>query len=59
MAQKQNPFIGPKICELLPSNIMDLENLSIFKSNIKYWQPENCPCRLSRLYIADIGLIEL
>ena len=52
-------FIGPKMWELLPSNIKDSENLNIFKSNIKSWKPENCPCRLCRLYIADIGFIEL
>ena len=47
-------YIGPEIWELVPSNINDSENLSIFKSNIKSWKPENCPCRLCRLYIADI-----
>ena len=52
-------FIGPKIWELLPSNIYDSENLNIFKLNIKSWKPENCPSRFCRLYIADIGFIEL
>ena len=52
-------FIGPKIWEPLPSIIKDSENLHIFKSNIKSWKPENCPCCLCRLYIADIGFIEL
>ena len=52
-------FIDPKIWELLPSNFKDSQNLNIFKSNIKSWKPENCSCRLCRLYIADIGFIEL
>ena len=52
-------FIGPKLWELWPSNIKDPENLNILKSNIKSWKPEYCPCRLCRLYIADIGFIEL
>ena len=52
-------LLGPKIWELLPSNIKDSENLNIFKSNIKSWKPESCPCRLYKLYIADIGFIEL
>ena len=52
-------FLGPKIWELLPSNIKDSENLNTFKSNIKSWKPENCPCRLCKLYIADKGIIEL
>ena len=52
-------FIGPKIWELLPSNIKDSENLNIFKSNVKSWKPENCSCRLCRLYIADIVFLKL
>ena len=52
-------FLGPKLWELLPSNIKDLENLNIFKSSIKSWKPENYPCRLCRLYNADIGFNEL
>ena len=36
-------YIGPEMWELVPSNINDSENLSIFKSNIK----------------SDIWLIEL
>ena len=52
-------FIGPKIWELLQSNIKDSENLNILKSNIKSWKPENYPCRLCRLCIADVGFIEL
>ena len=47
-------YIGPEMWELVPSNINDSENLSTFKSNIKSWKTENCPCRLCRLYIADI-----
>ena len=45
-------FIGLKIWELLPSNFKDSENPNIFKSNIKSWKPENCPCHLCKLYIA-------
>ena len=52
-------FIRPKIWQLLPSNVNDSENLNIFKANIKSWKPGNGPCRLCRLYIADIGFIEL
>ena len=51
MAQKKimGKNYGSKIWELLPSNIIDSENLNIFKSNIKSWKPENYPCRWRRL----------
>ena len=48
-------FLG----ELLPSNIKDSENFNIFKSNIKFWKSEYRLCRMCRLYIADIGFVEL
>ena len=52
-------FLGPKIWELLPSNIKHSENLNIFKSNIKSWKPENCSWRLCKSYIEDIGFTAL
>ena len=52
-------FTSPKIWEVVPSNINDSENLNIFKSNIKSWKPENCPYPFYRLYIANIGFVEL
>ena len=52
-------FLAPKIWKLWLSNIKHSENLNIFKKNNKYWKPEDCQCRLCRLYIADIGFIEL
>ena len=55
MTQKQYPFYGPKYRNF---SQVTLKNLTIFKSNIKSWKPENCPCHLCRLYIADIGFIE-
>ena len=54
---EKKSFLGPKIWELLPSNIKHSENINIFKSNIKSWKSENCPYLFYRLYIADIGLI--
>ena len=54
----ETSFLDPKIWKRLPSNIKDSENLNIFKSDIKSWKPENCPCGLCRLHIADIGFIE-
>ena len=41
------------------AKIKDSENVNIFKSNIKSWKPENCPCRLCRLYAVDLRFIEL
>ena len=49
--------IGPKILEFCQVKLRIQKMLT--SSNSKSWKPENCPWRLCRLYIADIGFIEL
>ena len=50
-------FLGPKIWDLVPSNIKEKTSLASFKSAIKLWKPTNCPCRLCKKYIAGVGFI--
>ena len=49
--------LGPKIWELVPSNIKCGNSLSKFKKLIKSWKPEACQCRLLTTYIAQVGFI--
>ena len=35
---------GPKIWEIIPKSIMNSASFSIFKTKIKTWIPEKCPC---------------
>ena len=51
------PFLGPKIWEQVPPELKALESLDIFKTQIKKWIPLNCPCRLCRTYLPQIGFI--
>ena len=57
-SSKTISYLGPKNMGIF-AKIKDSENVNIFKSNIKSWKPENCPCRLCRLYAVDLGFIEL
>ena len=50
-------FLGPKIWEQVPPKLKALESLDIFKTQIKKWMPLNCPCRLCRTYLPQIGFI--
>ena len=50
-------FLGPKIWEQVPPELKALESLDIFKTQIKKWIPLNCPCRLCRTYLPQIGFI--
>ena len=44
-------FLGPKIWEMIPKSIMNSASFSVFKTKIKTWIPEKCPCRLCKDYI--------
>ena len=55
---QQKPFIlGPKIWEIVPSELKPCERVDVFKSKIRKWQPHKCPCRLCDTYIHQIGFI--
>ena len=50
-------YLGPKIQELVPGDIKNFGTLRAFKVSIKSWLPENCPCRLSKRYVYEVGFI--
>ena len=47
----------PQLWNLVPTEIKDASSLSIFKKKIKSWYCENCPCRLCKTYIANVGFV--
>ena len=49
--------LAPKIWEILPSEIKDSDNLQIFKAKMKKWVPAECPCRLCKIYMPQVGFI--
>ena len=50
-------YLGPKILDIVPLELKELTSLNVFKKCIKKWQPKNCPCRLCKQYIPNLGLI--
>ena len=50
-------YIEPRMWELLPNNLKRLESVEPFKSKIEGWIPENCPCRICKPYIYQVGFI--
>ena len=41
--------------DMLPSRLKSCQSLSEFKTNIKSWIPDNCPCKLCKTYIPGLG----
>ena len=51
--------LGPKIWKLVPDEIKNASSLLAFKSRIKTWTPDNCPCRLCKTFVRNLGFIEV
>ena len=47
--------LGPKIWEIISYNTRNSLSLSAFKNRIKSWIPHNCPCRLCKVYLSQLG----
>ena len=49
--------VGSKIWNLLPNEYKELKSPSTFKSTILNWVIDECPCRMYKNHVANIGFI--
>ena len=49
--------LGPRIWNLVPDRLKELNSISSFKNEIKRWQPELCPCRLCKTYVPSVDFL--
>ena len=49
-------YLGPKIWDIVPLELKELTSAA-FKKVIKEWKPKNCPCRLCKKYVSNLGFI--
>ena len=54
---KSLSFLGPKIWDLVPLELKQLESLQVFKLKMKKWIPFECPCRLCQTYVKQVGFV--
>ena len=52
-------FLCTRVWNSLPSDLKQRESLEIFKSKIKNWIPQNCPCKLCKTYFQRIGYVQI
>ena len=50
-------YLGPKIWEEIPTDIKNKNSLIGFKKEIKKRKPLNCPCRICKSFIPNLGFI--
>ena len=50
-------FLGPEIWESLPNDLKNKKSVDSFKTAIKRWKPESCPCSRCKTYLRNIGYL--
>ena len=50
-------FLAPRIWLQVPENLRNTPSLQSFKTGIKKWIPTNCPCRLCKQFVPELGFI--
>ena len=58
MGLEKIPHRAPQLWNLVPTEIKDVPSLSIFKQKITSWCSDNCPCRLCKTYISNVGFAQ-
>ena len=50
-------YIGSKLWDSIPSHMKEIDSINEFKHVIKTWKPDLCSCRLSKVYLQNIGYL--
>ena len=48
-------YLGPQIWNMVPLEMKKFTTTNAFKSKVKKWKLENCPCKLGKPYIQSVG----
>ena len=51
-------YLAPKIWDIIPLEIRNVNSFTEFTTNIEYWITKHCPCTLCRIYIHHAGYID-
>ena len=51
-------YLAPKVWEIVPSELKNLNSIELFRLRIRSWNPKNCPCKLCKTYICRVGYID-
>ena len=50
-------YCAPKLWSIVPADLKSFPNVNLFKSKIKHWECTECPCKLSKTYLKNIGYV--
>ena len=50
--------LGPRIWNSVPDKLKQVDDVYVFKKEIKIWNTRNCPCRLCKTCIPNVCFIQ-
>ena len=57
--QNSISYFGSLIWNSIPAKLKEINYFQVFKSEIKAWRPTNCPCRLCKNYVENLGFVNI
>ena len=52
-------YLGPKTWGMVPNTYKNVGSLYNFKKAIKKWNTGNCPCRICKIFVKNIGFCKI
>ena len=50
-------YRSPQLWDLLPEDLKQMSSLSQFKKEVRQWICSNCPCRLCKRFVPNVGFL--
>ena len=57
--QNSISYFGSVIWNSIPAELRGINFFQVFKSEIKSWRPTNCPCRVWKNHIENLGFVNI
>ena len=50
-------YMAPKVWDMVPNDMKNVNDIETFKNNIRKWKPVNCHCKLCLDYVSCVGYV--
>ena len=50
-------YMAPKVWDMVPNDMKNVNDIETFKNNIRKWKPVNCHCKLCLDYVSYVGYV--
>ena len=50
-------YMAPKVCDMLPNDVKNVNDIETFRNSIRKWKPVNCDYKLCLDYVSCVGYV--